>query len=375
MTSQGVRSGRTSEGGRIDLLLLGGFLGAGKTTTMIRLAHELETRGERVAIATNDQGDDLVDTVTTGARTGAEVAEVTGGCFCCRFEDLADVLDRLAREVAPTVVIAEAVGSCTDLQATVVRPLQALHGSRFRVAPLVTLVDPARYTALRGQFGAGEDDATDLAHLFHHQLAEADAIALNKTDTLADDAREDLLTDLRGRFPDARVVPCSAHTGAGLAELEDVWWGTAPPARPAPFSIDYDRYAAAEAELAWANQVVDLSGAFVPDGWVTAFLRQLAAQTRGAVIGHVKVRVVAAAGAAKASLLDGAADVRVEESLPEPVDRATALVNARVAVAPERLHVAIATAVAAADADTGARSGPVRGAVFRPSYPVPRHRM
>ena len=43
---------------------IGGFLGAGKTTAMLRLAELLSARGLRVGLITNDQSRGLVDTGT-----------------------------------------------------------------------------------------------------------------------------------------------------------------------------------------------------------------------------------------------------------------------------------------------------------------------
>lgn len=43
-------------------IMLGGFLGAGKTTALLRLAHHLQKAGRRVGIITNDQAAGLVDT-------------------------------------------------------------------------------------------------------------------------------------------------------------------------------------------------------------------------------------------------------------------------------------------------------------------------
>src|SRR2546429_7469822 len=104
------------------IVLLGGFLGAGKTTTMLAAARHFEAAGERVAVVTNDQGADLVDTGLSRT-AGLAAAEVTGGCFCCRFDDLVEVITRLRAEHDPTVVVAEAGGSCTHPQSTVVPPL------------------------------------------------------------------------------------------------------------------------------------------------------------------------------------------------------------------------------------------------------------
>ena len=126
-----------------DYIMVGGFLGAGKTTAMLRLAEHLTARGRRVGLITNDQSHGLVDTSIVTAK-GYPVEEITGGCFCCRFNSLTDAAERLTRDARPDVFLAEPVGSCTDLRATVQYPLRRLYGDDYRVAPLSVLVDPAR---------------------------------------------------------------------------------------------------------------------------------------------------------------------------------------------------------------------------------------
>src|ERR1700759_3584515 len=103
---------------RADYIMVGGFLGAGKTTAMVRLAERLTAEGRRVGLITNDQSQGLVDTSIAAAK-GFPVQEITGGCFCCRFNSLTDAAARLTRDVRPDVFLAEPVGSCTDLGATV----------------------------------------------------------------------------------------------------------------------------------------------------------------------------------------------------------------------------------------------------------------
>ena len=44
------------------IAIIGGFLGAGKTTTIIELGKRLSKSGKRIGIITNDQGEMLVDT-------------------------------------------------------------------------------------------------------------------------------------------------------------------------------------------------------------------------------------------------------------------------------------------------------------------------
>ncbi|MGI9519480.1 MAG: GTP-binding protein, partial [Pirellulaceae bacterium] len=102
----------------IRFVMIGGFLGAGKTTTIARLADEYRGRGLNVGIVTNDQADDLVDTLAL-RELGNEVGEVAGACFCCNFDELAQTVAELGDQFQPDIVIAEPVGSCTDLVATV----------------------------------------------------------------------------------------------------------------------------------------------------------------------------------------------------------------------------------------------------------------
>ena len=122
------------------IAIIGGFLGAGKTTLLTKLATDLTKAGKHVGIITNDQGEALVDTQYTRA-VGLNVAEVLRGCFCCHFNDLLLSARGLISEQRPDLILAEPVGSCTDLLATVVAPLKIMYPEEFEVAPLMVLVD------------------------------------------------------------------------------------------------------------------------------------------------------------------------------------------------------------------------------------------
>src|SRR5262245_58358771 len=100
------------------VILVGGFLGAGKSTLLLAAANQLTSQGKRVGLITNDQAPNLVDSATF-IDHNLPVREVSGGCFCCRFDDLIGAMDRLVDEQHPDVLLGEPVGSCTDLSATV----------------------------------------------------------------------------------------------------------------------------------------------------------------------------------------------------------------------------------------------------------------
>lgn len=361
----------------IRFIPLGGFLGAGKTTTMLAAARLLEQRGERVSLITNDQGANLVDTQLARASGLAGIGEVTGGCFCCRFEDLATVVARLSEQVNPTVVVAEAVGSCTDLQSTVVRPLRQLYGDQLSTAPLTVTMDPLRHTAMDAlsRRAGGE---TDLTYLYRHQLDEADIIAVNKTDLLTPQAVATLTADLAERFPHAHVTSYSAATGSGLHDLVTLW-STAVPSGHTPFAIDYERYANAEAELAWTNQTFTVRGnGFSPSAWTSALLRQLsvALDDARAMVGHIKVRLTMPDGSTtKASLTHAGAPPSFDQQCDGPASQAEVTFNARVQLPPDRLDTMVGAAVAAADASAATATGARIGDIFQPAYPIPVHRM
>jgi hypothetical protein len=122
-------------------ILLGGSLGAGKSSLLREFMRFAERMGLRCGLVTNDQGDGMVDTAL-GEQTGAGVKEVPGGCSCCRADALVGALKALGRKSRPAVYLAEPVGSCTDLMATVLRPLQEIYRMPLRVAPLAVAMDP-----------------------------------------------------------------------------------------------------------------------------------------------------------------------------------------------------------------------------------------
>lgn len=359
------------------LILVGGFLGAGKTTWLSRAALGLQERGLTAGLITNDQAGQLVDTaqLTDG---GFRVEEVTGGCFCCRFEDLVSATERLAQPGMPDVVLGEPVGSCTDLTATVLRPVQKYFPERFRVAPFTVMADAQRLCDLRD--GRARDVFPhSVLYIYGKQLEEADLILLNKTDLLADAEVERLRTWVVAAYPQAQVRTVCAQRGEGVREWLDAMLAVDRPAAARGVAVNYDLYAEGEAEMGWLNASLTLDG--TPADWrvwCESLLCEIQQRcvTRKAEIGHVKLFLLPAGGSVVGNVTSNAAQpfVLAHGDLTAKGKPTRLVLNARVCLAPEDLR-ALAEAAWNAQLTDGMRATVESLEFFRPGRPQPTHRL
>ena len=244
-------------------IMIGGFLGAGKTTAVGKLAKRLSGQGLRVGLITNDQGRNLVDTAMLRSQ-GFATEEIPGGCFCCRFNSLVDAAQKLTEQSRPDVFVAEPVGSCTDLVATVTYPLRRLYGENFTVAPVSVLVDPIRALRVLG-LEAGGNFSEKVIYIYNKQIEEADLVVISKCDLL-DAARLDALRGaIEAKFPGKEILIVSAREGTNL----DAWFDRVASEEQAggkAMEVDYKVYADGEALLGWLNCTVQLSAKEAFDG-------------------------------------------------------------------------------------------------------------
>ncbi|MBI4622926.1 MAG: cobalamin biosynthesis protein P47K [Verrucomicrobia bacterium] len=360
--------------------MIGGFLGAGKTTAVARLAAALHGRGVRVGLITNDQGSGLVDTTTLRAR-GFATEEIPGGCFCCRFNSLVDAAGKLTAATRPDVFIAEPVGSCTDLVATVTYPLRRIYGDRFTIAPLSVLLDPQR--ALR-VFGLNEGRAFSdkVLYIYRKQLEEADLVIINKRDTVVEADRTRLRDVLRREFPHAEVLSASARHGDGLGE----WFGrlmTREQIARQVMDVDYEVYADGEARLGWLNATVQFEGASEFDA--NAALEHLAHEIQrrleqaGAEVAHLKMTFSPDGGLndiAAVNLVRGDFIPELSLRLEQRCAAGQLILNLRAEAAPEVLKAAVESALSGvAGRFPGVRSRLDHLEHFRPGKPQPTHRL
>ncbi|WP_168565356.1 GTP-binding protein [Crateriforma spongiae] len=360
----------------IRFVMLGGFLGAGKTTTLARLARHYQSQGKNVVIVTNDQADHLVDTHLL-RNQGFDVGEVAGSCFCCNFDGLVGQMESLSQAHRPDVILAEPVGSCTDLIATIAVPMMQLLGESFEVAPYAVLLKPSHGQKILS--GVGQRGFSPNAeYIFRKQLEEADVVVINRIDELDPSQRQLLETNVEKNFPERPIVAMSAKTGDGLDDL------IRHIEQPAPkhnlfMEVDYDVYADGEAELGWLNATTSWqhSEPIDLDQTLTAVLNDLKDQfaAADAEVAHVKAIVQTESDSAVANLVSNDSDVAL--SMPTGGLAATSfrmVVNARVAIAPETLESIVQRSLKQVADQTGAQLIVESIQSFRPGRPVPTHR-
>ncbi|MBL8319631.1 MAG: GTP-binding protein, partial [Burkholderiaceae bacterium] len=85
--------------GRVPTVVVGGYLGAGKTTLVNELLRQAE--GQRIAVLVNDFGELTIDADLIVGASG-DVLALAGGCVCCSFgADLIGTLRQVLQRTAP----------------------------------------------------------------------------------------------------------------------------------------------------------------------------------------------------------------------------------------------------------------------------------
>jgi len=361
-------------------VMIGGFLGAGKTTAVAALAQRLSARGKTVGLITNDQGQELVDTAMLRSK-GFATEEIPGGCFCCRFNSLVDAADRLNERTRPDVFIAEPVGSCTDLVATVTYPLRRMYGEKFRITPLSVLLDPVRALRVFGLQDGGSFSAKVL-YIYKKQLEEADLIVVSKCELLGSEQRSQLRAVLETEFPRAEVLFASVRTGEGLEE----WYGkieASEQVERGTMEVDYGVYAEGEALLGWLNATVLCRPSVAFDA--NAFLRAYAAaiqkrlQLAGAEIAHLKMTFSPDGGLGDIAVVNLVRSDFVPElssCMEEPAGSGQVIVNLRAEADPEVLAASVREALAGVVLEFGGLVASLDHLErFKPGKPEPTHRV
>jgi len=179
--------------GVMPLTIIGGYLGAGKTTLVNHLLREAD--GLRLAVLVNEFGALPIDSDLIEGSDG-NVLSIAGGCVCCSYgNDLVLTLQELAAGCGTfdhVLLEASGVGIPSAIAATV----SLLTG--YELDGIVVLADAETVEASAGDRYMGDT--------VRAQLREADLVILNKADLVDGAALAQVTSWLGDMAAGARVV-------------------------------------------------------------------------------------------------------------------------------------------------------------------------
>lgn len=183
----------------MKVIIIGGFLGSGKTTTLLGLGRHMVEKGHRVAIIVNEIGEVGVDGETL-AGSGLVAKELTSGCICCTLRiSMEYTLQTLAEEYDPDVLIIEPTGIALPLQIKEHVALMELPDLSF--APVVTIVDASRFDV----------ELSQVPRFIMTQIEEAEILCVNKIDLVDRGTLANVTGRLMDLNPGALIVEFSAR--------------------------------------------------------------------------------------------------------------------------------------------------------------------
>jgi len=358
---------------KLRVIVVGGFLGAGKTTLLAQVARYFAARGKKVGIITNDQAADLVDTHLLSG-LGIAVEEVAGGCFCCRFEDFERTANNLLQSVQPDVLLAEPVGSCTDISATVLQPMKQQWGGWIELSPFSVLADPR---LLQHIFDARQSSFPDsVRYIMRQQFEEADNLVINKVDLVSPEELAALKTEIKSAWPGIKIYEMSALENRGVAEWLEAISGVSNGGRKI-LEVDYGTYARGEAELGWLNASISLVARKETD-W-EGFARELICRiqqglaSHNAEIGHLKLLISNQDGQVAANVTNIRDVPVVQSSIRAGSGAVSLIINTRALIEPQLLQSIVQRLVRSVAGET-IEVTESNMQSFRPAYPQPTHR-
>jgi G3E family GTPase len=192
----------------MHLLIISGFLGAGKTTLIIRLAKEAIAKKLKVAVIVNEVGEIGIDDQFM-RQLDLNVWEILGGCICCTLAgDLGNTLDKLIKEYPSDLVLLEPSG-VADLR--MINEIIAAYEARsiFKTCKL-TIVDPLRLPMLMEV----------LTPLITSQIQSAEWVLINKEDVASSEDMKNACQTVSHLNPEAKIISTSIKQKLDFPILE-----------------------------------------------------------------------------------------------------------------------------------------------------------
>ncbi len=191
------------------ILLFGGFLGSGKTTTLLQIAKYItENKHETVALIENEIGEAGIDDKLI-ADSGLQVKPLFGGCVCCQItSDLVTAVREINETIKPDWLMIEMTGLAIPGN---IAKLINEYCNFYTGFKTITIVDMARWPELKEILGP----------LVTSQVEKTDFVIINKADIAGTD-REEIVNDIRGLVSSVPIKVASAADKLPSDVMEEV---------------------------------------------------------------------------------------------------------------------------------------------------------
>jgi Putative GTPases (G3E family) len=192
------------------IVIIGGFLGSGKTTAIIEIGKMLSSAGKKIAYFTNEIGEIALD--GNLMNYDIETQEVTMACISCNIKEaVSSAVSRLIEAAAPDILMIEPRENISPLVVKDELEKASLKANReeYQFAPHFTFIDG---TAFFKNMKEKKKVAAD-------QIMVSEIIVLNKTDLMKKSEIEMIQESIRQMNPAAEIIENNCKNESGLKEI------------------------------------------------------------------------------------------------------------------------------------------------------------
>ena len=233
-------------------MVTSGFLGAGKTTSMIAFSRDINRRQKgNAAILANDLGAGNIVDAEFCAAAGVMTLPISGGCICYQHENLVGKLHQLEAAGAD-VIFSDIPGCGIGAMDHVYLELEEKEKDEFDLMPFTCIVDPERIRMIMPE-QADINLPEEMKFLLDAQMAEADLIVLNKIDAVSEAEAQAIVEFIKGIYPKTPVMTMSAMKGTGVSQVVDYLLENRSSAEHREIGYESQAFIDAENQLSWFN--------------------------------------------------------------------------------------------------------------------------
>ncbi len=196
----------------MKVLIVSGFLGAGKTTFIQKLS---EASQKKFVILENEYSASGIDAARLSGAQNDNIWEMTERCICCTGQkDFATSVLTIANAVDPEFLVVEPTG--IGRLSRIIENLKQIEYERIVLLAPITVVDILSFDRYLGEY----------PELYRDQISFADTIILSKTEASDSDEKNRVVSAIKQLNPNAKIITdyqASMSFSDYTACLEKTW--------------------------------------------------------------------------------------------------------------------------------------------------------